>query len=65
MRTRDFCTTPSDILGMCLHIVTTALMHRNWTNVFNYASKADGVPDLAVSFASPPGHSPPGKTSLA
>ena len=33
---------------MCLSIVTTALTLKSWSNVYNYASKADGVPDLAV-----------------
>ena len=48
MRTRDFCTTPGDILAMCLSVVTIALTLKSWTNVYNYVSKAEGVPDLAV-----------------
>ena len=49
MRTRDYCTTPADILGMCLHVITTSLATASWANVHNYAAKAEGVPDVSVS----------------
>ena len=49
VRTRDLCTTPADILTMCLHVITTSLAMQSWTNVHNYASKAEGIPDVSVS----------------
>ena len=48
IRTRDYCTTPADMRTMCLHVIGTALAMHSWANVHQYASRAEGMPDIAV-----------------
>lgn len=44
LRTRDYCTTPKHITGMCLHILRVANESQTYTHVHNYAHRARQAP---------------------
>jgi len=47
VRTRDYCTTTSHILSMCLAVIKVAIEMSNYSHVANYVTKAEQTPDLS------------------
>jgi hypothetical protein len=47
VRSRDYCTTPAHIVGMCLAVVRIAAEMNNFNHVSNYVQKAETVADAA------------------
>eukprot|EP01117_Protostelium_nocturnum_P003806 TRINITY_DN15067_c0_g1_i1.p1 TRINITY_DN15067_c0_g1~~TRINITY_DN15067_c0_g1_i1.p1 ORF type:complete len:444 (+),score=172.86 TRINITY_DN15067_c0_g1_i1:156-1487(+) len=45
-RSRDYCTSPKNMLQMCLNVIRTSFETGNFATVFSYITKAEQTPDL-------------------
>jgi len=45
-RSRDYCTTPKHMIGMCLNVIKVSIEMSNFTQVLSYVSKAEQTPEL-------------------
>jgi len=47
VRMRDYCSTPEQIIAMCLAVIKVGFEINNLVHVSNYVQKAEQVPDVA------------------
>lgn len=47
MKTRDYCTTPKQILEMCVKVLESSLVYNRLMHVPNYVLRAESTPELA------------------
>eukprot|EP01090_Pellita_catalonica_P002886 TRINITY_DN124_c0_g1_i1.p1 TRINITY_DN124_c0_g1~~TRINITY_DN124_c0_g1_i1.p1 ORF type:complete len:462 (-),score=72.98 TRINITY_DN124_c0_g1_i1:22-1407(-) len=46
VRTRDYCTTSSHIITMCLNVIKVSIEMGNFAHVINYVNKAEQTPEM-------------------
>ncbi|XP_050520378.1 COP9 signalosome complex subunit 1b [Daktulosphaira vitifoliae] len=44
-KARDYCTSSSHVISMCLNIIKVGIYLQNWSHVVNYIIKAESTPD--------------------
>lgn len=44
-KARDYCTSSSHVISMCLNIIKVGIYLQNWSHVINYIIKAESTPD--------------------
>ncbi|XP_029341309.1 COP9 signalosome complex subunit 1-like [Acyrthosiphon pisum] len=44
-KARDYCTSSSHVISMCLNIIKVGIYLRNWSHVTNYIIKAESTPN--------------------
>ncbi|XP_050423955.1 COP9 signalosome complex subunit 1b [Adelges cooleyi] len=44
-KARDYCTSSSHVISMCLNIIKVGIYLQNWSHVANYIIKAESTPD--------------------
>eukprot|EP00124_Ichthyophonus_hoferi_P002164 Ihof_evm15s136 gene=Ihof_evmTU15s136 len=48
LRTRDYCSSPDDLIYMCICALNVSLQMKNWSQVLSYCQRAETTPDFAA-----------------
>jgi COP9 signalosome complex subunit 1 len=51
-RARDHCTSNKHVVQLCLNIIKVSIHLKNWQQVLNYYSKAEGTPEMSSQSSS-------------